>query len=425
MKLTVIPSRLRGTVSVPPSKSQAHRLIIGAALAEGTSHIANLAESQDIRATLNCMERLGAKISPDGSEITGIRPDTTRKELPVLDCGESGSTIRFLMPVALAVAGGGVFLGRGRLLERPYGPYEEIFARQGIEFRRESGRIILSGTLRPGAFALPGDVSSQFITGLLYALPLLDGDSDLVLTTPLESRGYVDLTLEALRQFQVTSLPLRQWSYHSVLEKLKQNGVTATDTGWHIFGGQRYQAADVTVEGDYSQAANFILAKGMGNNLSVTGLNPSSVQGDRVVLQYAEQLDGPGDVTLDVSQCPDLVPALAVRAALRAGEITRIVGAARLRLKESDRLAAVTAELNRIGGEVCETPDSLVIQGVERFRGGSCYGHQDHRIVMMLAMAATCSTGEIVIDGAEHVAKSYPTFWSDYEDLGGQIRRTE
>lgn len=406
MKVTITPRKLSGTIQVPPSKSQAHRLIIGAALANGTSHIHNLAHSQDICATLECMTQLGAIESQGGAVVTGIghsRPSTGI--LPVLDCGESGSTIRFLMPVALAVASGGVFRGRGRLMERPYKPYEDIFTRQNITFTRQPGQITLSGTLKPGRFELPGDVSSQFITGLLYALPLLEGDSELVLTTPLESRGYVELTLEALAQFGIVAHP--------------------TETGWKVPGSQVGHPADVTVEGDYSQASNYLVAASMGNPLTVTGLSTSSAQGDRIICDYARQLDGTGTVILSVRQCPDLVPALAVRAALRAGETTHIVDAARLRLKESDRLEAVTAELNKLGAQVEQTPDALIIHGVSRLHGGTCDSHGDHRIAMMLAVAATCADGVVEVTGAESVAKSYPNFWEDYEQLGGTIARTE
>ena len=390
MKVTITPRKLSGTIQVPPSKSQAHRLIIGAALANGTSHIHNLARSQDICATLECMTQLGAIESQGGAVVTGIgrsRPSTGI--LPVLDCGESGSTIRFLMPVA--VASGGVFRGRGRLMERPYKPYEDIFTRQNITFTRQPGQITLSGTLKPGRFELPGDVSSQFITGLLYALPLLEGDSELVLTTPLESRGYVELTLEALAQFGIVAHP--------------------TETGWKVPGSQVGHPADVTVEGDYSQASNYLVAASMGNPLTVTGLSTSSAQGDRIICDYARQLDGTGTVILSVRQCPDLVPALAVRAALRAGETTHIVDAARLRLKESDRLEAVTAELNKLGAQVEQTPDALIIHGVSRLHGGT--------------VAATCADGVVEVTGAESVAKSYPNFWEDYEQLGGTIARTE
>lgn len=403
MKIAITPQKLKGTIQAPPSKSQAHRLIIGAALADGVSCLSHLAESQDICATLDCMRQLGAQISPDGSQIEGIPRHQCRAQLPVLDCGESGSTIRFLMPVALAVAGGGVFRGRGRLLERPYGPYETIFAQQEILFQRQADHIKLSGTLKPGQFTLPGDISSQFITGLLYALPLLEGDSEIVLTTKLESRGYVDMTQEALEQFGIM--------------------VSATEQGWHVPGNQTYRETSVTVEGDYSQASNFILATSLGNQVEVQGLNPKSTQGDRIICRYAQQLDADGEVILDVSQCPDLVPALAMRAALREGQLTRIVGAARLRLKESDRLDAVTTELNRIGGQVEQSADALTIRGVKAFCRGVCDSHQDHRIAMMLAMAATCANGTIVVNGAEHVAKSYPDFWEDYEQLGGQLSR--
>ena len=397
MKIVITPKKLKGRIQIPPSKSQSHRLIIGAALADGVSRLSNLAESQD----MDCMRNLGAEISSDGSQIKGVSVQKNREQLPVLDCGESGSTIRFLMPVALAVAGGGVFHGRGRLLERPYAPYETIFTQQRIHFQRQSDRMILCGGLKPGRFELPGDISSQFITGLLYALPLLKGDSQIVLTTVLESRGYVDMTLEALSQFGVA--------------------VSATEQGWFVPGNQTYRRADVTVEGDYSQASNFILATSIGNELQVDGLQQNSVQGDRMICQYAQRLDNAGEVVLDVSQCPDLVPALAMRAALREGQLTRIIRAARLRLKESDRLDAVTTELNRIGGQVEQSVDALTIRGVRMFHGNSCDSHQDHRIAMMLAMAATCSDGRILVNGAESVAKSYPNFWEDYKSLGGLL----
>ena len=211
------------------------------------------------------------------------------------------------------------------------------------------------------------------------------------------------------------------------MEALAQFGIVAhpTETGWKVPGNQVGHPADVTVEGDYSQASNYIVAASMGNLLTVTGLSTSSAQGDRIICDYARQLDGTGTVTLSVRQCPDLVPALAVRAALRAGETTHIVDAARLRLKESDRLEAVTAELNKLGAQVEQTPDALIIHGVPHLHGGTCDSHGDHRIAMMLAVAATCADGVVEVTGAESVAKSYPNFWGDYEQLGGTIARTE
>ena len=225
------------------------------------------------------------------------------------------------------------------------GPYEAIFQQQGITFQRQPDSITLSGALKPGRFEVPGDVSSQFITGLLYALPLLDGESEIVLTTALESRGYVDLTLEALKQFGVQ--------------------VSFTEHGWQVPGGQRYQSADVAVEGTTPRLPTSFWRPAWAIHSRWRACGTDSAQGDRIVCQYAALLDGAGEVTLDVSQCPDLVPALAVRAALRDGAVTRIAGAARLRLKESDRLDAVTVELNRLGGQVEQTADTLTIRGVK------------------------------------------------------------
>ncbi len=412
MNITITPAPLTGAITPPPSKSQAHRLLIAAALAEGTSHISNVAFSQDITATLECMKALGAQAEADGSAVTltGIGSRRTPYSPCMcgaihLDCGESGSTLRFLIPVALAVAGGAFFTGRGRLLARPQKPYADLFAEKGIFFAHEAQAITAGGVLTPGSYELPGDVSSQFVTGLLYALPLLDGDSEIVLTTPLESRGYVDMTLLALEAFGVHA--------------------EETERGYHIPGGQVYRCSDLAVESDYSQAGFYYAAKGLGNEIEILGLNANSAQGDRCIVPYYEQLCGTGDVELDVSQCPDLVPALAAHAALRAGETTRIVNAARLRIKESDRLAAVTAELNKLGARVEEHPDSLTIRGVDTLHGGTVDAHNDHRIAMMLAVAATRADGPVTITGAESVKKSYPNFWEDYEALGGSIERGE
>lgn len=404
VKLT--PSRLQGRITPPPSKSQAHRLVIAAALAEGESRLENIALSKDITATLQCMRALGAEASPDGSCLRGLGGrKCVFEQPPVLDCFESGSTLRFLIPVALAVAGGGIFRGRGRLMERPQEPYEKLFAEKGISFVRDGGEIRVAGKLTPGAYCLPGDVSSQFITGLLYALPLLEGDSDLALTTALESSGYVDMTLDVLHRAGIVIEP--------------------TGRGWHIPGNQRYQAINAAVEADYSQAGFYCAANGIGGSVEILGLNPNSVQGDRVILAQCAALARPGTVELDVSQCPDLVPPLAAYAALRGGETTRIVGAARLRIKESDRLDTVTTQLNALGARITQHPDSLTIEGVPALHGGTVSACNDHRIAMMLAIAATRATGPVTITGAESVTKSYPNFWADYESLGGAVERME
>lgn len=403
MIVTITPATLRGAVTPPPSKSQAHRLLMAAALAEGESLVSNVAFSQDILATLDCLEQLGAEIEKgaDCVRIRGLDTAARRGELPRMNCRESGSTLRFMIPVALAAAGGGVFSGSGRLMERPQGPYETMFGEKGIPFVRKNGCILTQGTLKSGVYTLPGDVSSQFITGLLYALPLLEGDSEILLTTALESRGYVDMTVLALEAFGVS--------------------VEERETGYFIPGGQKYRPKDVTVEGDYSQAGFYYAAIGLGNDIDIQGLNPYSAQGDMRIVPYYLKLCGKGHVELDVSQCPDLVPALAVHAALRAGETAAITNAARLRIKESDRLAAVTAELNKLGADIEEYPDSLLIRGVEKLRGGAVESHNDHRIAMMLAMAATRADSPVILSGAESVSKSYPNFWEHYASLGGQF----
>lgn len=385
--LTVTPALLRGTVTPPPSKSQSHRILIAAALGTEKSRIGNLGRSEDIDATRRCMAAL----------------KTPGEGLPELDCGESGSTLRFLIPVALALRGGGRFTGHGRLMERPQEPYFAIFREKGIAWEQKDGTLTVQGRLTPGDYTLPGDVSSQFVTGLLYALPLLEGDSHILLTTPLESRGYIDMTLDALEQFGV---------------KAEYDG----DCVFRVPGNQKYQARDVVIEADWSNAAFWYAAVSLGCELDIQGLNAFSAQGDMRIVPYYMKLQGSGLVDLDVSQCPDLVPPLAAMAALRAGETTRIVNAARLRIKESDRLAAVTEVLNAMGAQVEEFEDHLVICGKERLAGGvTVSGHNDHRIAMMAAIAAIRCEGPVTITGAECVKKSYPGFWEDYRSLGGKL----
>ena len=390
MDVTMTPARLAGTVTPPASKSQAHRAVLALALSEGRGALPNLSPSQDIRATQDCVAalRTGRPAGEDG--------------LPVLDCGESGSTLRFLIPVALALRGGGHFTGRGRLMERPQGPYFDIFDAKGISYEQRDGVLTVRGTLPAGEYRLPGNVSSQFVTGLLYALPLLDGDSEIVLTTPLESRDYVAMTLDVLEQFGV-----RVENQH--YERFR------------VPGRQRFRARDFSIEADWSQAAFWYAAHLLGSNVKIEGLNAFSVQGDMVIAAHYARLSRLGDVTIDVSQCPDLVPPLAAMAAVREGA-TGLTNAARLRIKESDRLATVTEVLNTMGAAVEEFPDSLTIHGKPCLSGGvTVDSHNDHRIAMMAAIAATRCERPVTITGAECVAKSYPTFWVDYEKLGGRL----
>lgn len=412
MKVRITPAKLQGTITPPPSKSQAHRLIIAAALSDGECTISNVAFSQDILATLDAMKQLGAqwqKLSADSIWVKGIGSgDPIRQEdgLPHLDCGESGSTLRFLIPIGLAVAGGGAFTGRGRLMERPQKPYFDLFDEKGITYTQENGVLTVRGTLTSGTYALAGNVSSQFFTGLLYALSLLEGNSVICSTTALESRSYIDMTVEAMKQFGV-----------AVGE--------GDDLSFSITGGQTYCAHDCSVEADWSQTGFYYAALGIGNELEITGMNAYSCQGDMKIVPYYLKMLQSGDVELDVSDCPDLVPPLAVQAALRGeGNITRIVNAARLRIKESDRLTAVTTVLNALGAHIEELPDGLVIYGKDALEGGITVDpFNDHRIAMMTAMAATRCRKEVAVVNAECVQKSYPNFWEDYEKLGGKLRR--
>ena len=386
MDIRITPKKLSGAVTPPPSKSMAHRYLLAMMLSGENGSISNLKDSQDILATKRCVESLKS-----------ARPG----ELPLLDCGESGSTLRFLIPIALAITGGGRFTGHGRLMERPQKPYFDLFDEKGISYTLENRVLTVEGQLTPGVYTLPGDVSSQFVTGLLYALPLLEGDSEIRITSPLESRGYVDMTLDTLKTFGVT------------VENLDHET-------FRVPGRQTYWAQNITVEADWSQAAFWYAANFLDNPVDVQGMNAYSVQGDMIVAKYYWLLARPGEtVNIDLSGCPDLLPPLAVMAAVRSG-VTHFTGAARLRLKESDRLATVCAMLKALGGRAEEGPDTLTVTG-GTLTGGTVNGANDHRIVMAAAIAATACTEPVTILGAEAVSKSYPDFFEVYKQLGGDI----
>ena len=415
MFLAIIsPSVIRGTLTPPPSKSAAHRLLIAAALA-GEGRVRGLSLSADMEATLRAVRGLGVSVRLDGDAacFAPAPPSSSPSPLPV-DCGESGSTLRFLIPLYAARGIPAVFTGHGRLPERPLGVYADCLPPHGVTLSAASGLpLTVTGRLTGGDFALPGDVSSQFITGLLFALPLCREDSRIRLTTPLESAGYVDMTLQVLRQAGIRVEPL--------------------EDGWFIPGSQTYRPLDTAVESDWSQAAFLLAAGALGGEVTLTGLNPASAQGDREALSLFRRFgaaveEAPGRIVcrkaplhgidIDAAQIPDLVPVLAVTAALADG-VTHITGAARLRLKESDRLAAVADGIRRLGGRVEEGPDSLTITGVSRLAGGRAEGYNDHRIVMALSMAALGCEAPVTVTDAQSVAKSWPAFFEDYRAIGG------
>ncbi len=407
MDIRITPKRMRGAVTVPPSKSVAHRMIISAALADGVSEISNLYPSVDILATMDCMRALGAKVDfkDDKAVIEGIKkvPDKA-----VLDCHESGSTLRFLIPVACALGINAEFIGSAKLPQRPITPFTSEFPKHGVAFdfrKAENGCSLpcsISGKLTAGRFEIDGSVSSQFITGLMLALPLLDGDSEVVLTSALNSKPYVDITLGVLCDFGCD--------------------ISQTESGYFIKGNRKLKPFSGSVEGDYSQAAFFRVANALGSELEINGLNKNSLQGDKIIEDICESYTAGGckPFDIDCSDIPDLVPILTVLACFCNGK-SRLTNVARLRFKESDRLAVTAECLNSIGGKVTVLEDCLEIEGVETFKGGEIYGHNDHRIPMSMAIAATRCESPLIIRGAECVRKSYPDFFDVYKTLGGEI----
>ena len=433
MNVTITPARLEGTVKAPASKSEAHRLLICAALSPGTCDIDCDTTSQDIDATAECLRALGAQVTrtrlgfrvvPIPRDETG-RPRARRGSL--LDCGESGSTLRFLLPVAAALACDARLTGHGRLPERPLSPlYEELVAHGSELGPKGIMPLSVGGCLSAGRFTIAGNVSSQYVSGLLMATPLLDQPTEVLVTEPVESLPYIDLTIAALREFGV--------------EVARQKVATPDGGALSLTVGPRpglVSPGGVTVGGDWSNAAFWLCAAALGNPVRVTGVNPDSVQGDRAVLGALALLgarvsrqpgavdvtpDDPRGTRLDVRSCPDLVPPLAAVAACSAGTTT-VTGAARLRIKESDRLETICACVNALGGNCSTTEDGLVIQGVESLAGGTVDAANDHRIAMMAAIMATRCEGPVTILGAQCVAKSYPAFFEDYASLGGNVTK--
>lgn len=428
MKVKIKPSILSGEIVIQPSKSYSHRAIISAALAKGKkkSKINNLKFSVDIETTVKIMENWGAKITKKESSLEIIGNDG--KIVPknnYIQCNESGSTIRFLIPIALTSENELIFDGKGKLIDRPLDSYYKIFDKQEIKYETSEGKLPLkvNGKLKAGNYEIDGNVSSQFITGLLYSLPLLDGDSTIVINKNLESKGYVDLTLEILKLSGI---------------KIKNNDYKS----FEIKGNQEYKSFDYTVEGDYSQVAFWIVAgiisANKDNVIKCLHLNKYSLQGDKAIIEIVQKMGAKLEIfddyvivkpsktkgtIIDVSQCPDIAPILTVLGALSEGE-TKIINAERLRIKESDRIISIKTELNKLGAKIEEIGDSLVIQGIKTFEGGvEVSAWNDHRIAMSLAVASIRCKNEIVIDEAESVKKSYPHFWDDFEKMGGQIEK--
>lgn len=396
MNIRLYPTKLRGTVPAIASKSMAHRLLICAALADTETRLLCGSLSQDITATVQCLSALDADIRNTGEGFL-VSPGMGRSSSG-LYCGESGSTLRFLLPVAAALGHSCLFHLAGRLSARPLSPLEEELIAHGVSISRpRENQLLLTGVLRPGAYTLPGNVSSQFISGLLMALPLLNGASQLTVTGTMESAPYVDLTLEALGCFGAKVFR-------------RDNVFILTPAAYHSPG-------TIQVEGDWSGAAFWFGANAMGSRVTVTGLAKNSLQGDRAIGTLLAALGH--NRTVDVSQTPDLFPILAVAATAAEGS-THFMGGARLRLKESDRIRSVAKLLHALGGITEEVPHGLTVHSTS-LKGGTVDSCADHRIAMAAAVAATCCREPVTILDSEVTAKSYPGFWKDYISLGGKI----
>ncbi len=424
-KIEIIPTKLEGKVNTPPSKSMSHRAIICGGLAEGVSNIDNLILSDDIKATIDGMRALGSHIECFESKLCKGRYTVTingdesiKSKKNTIDCKESGSTLRFLIPLACYTGEKIKFTGRGKLVERPLNTYYEIFDEQSVDYQNNDGNLPLEikGIIKPDVFRIKGNISSQFITGLMFLLPLLNGDSKIEITTELESKGYVDLTTDMLNKF---GIEIKEREYKE----------------FFIKGNQKYKSRDYIVEGDYSQAAFWIVAGLLGGNISCKNISKDSLQGDRAIVDIVKEMGGKIEIgqdhieiscshthgtIIDASQCPDLVPILAVLGSLSRG-ITKIVNAERLRIKESDRLKAISTELNKLGANITELKDGLIIEGKESLKGGIVDSWNDHRIAMALAIASIRCTEPVIITGSDAVKKSYPQFWEDFKKLGGKI----
>lgn len=399
MKVKILPSKTSGEVSAPPSKSFAHRYLIGSVLSRGKCVIKNIADSDDISATLSCIEKLGGSVTKDGNIVTVIPTNEKQIENAVFDCKESGSTLRFFIPVVLATgAKNCTFLGSERLLARGIKEYEKLFENSDIKINSDKKSIEVNGKLTSGNYEISGEVSSQYTTGMLFALSVLDGKSTLKITGNAESRAYVDMTIKVLKDF----------------------GADITETEKNFFeinGKGRLSPGEFTVEGDWSNAAFLIALSRLVGTISVSGLNENSVQGDRFLSAAFDTLDGE-NAEIDLKDCPDLAPILFSYAAYKNGG--KFINTRRLRVKESDRANVMAEELKKFGANVKVYENSVEIEKTQlKPPIVPLCGHNDHRIVMALSVLAAVFGAEI--DGAEAVNKSYPDFFRVIKKAGVNV----
>lgn len=419
MNVTITPNQLKGDVIIPPSKSLSHRAIIAASLALGKSTISNVIYSDDIKATIAAMRSCGAKIE-EYSDYLVIEGSKVKRVNDIINANESGSTIRFMIPIALVCDEPITFTGNNHLVKRPLDLYTEIFDKFNIKYELPTDNFLpmkVYNGIKPGIYEIRGDISSQFITGLLYSLPLLNGDSKIVITTKLESKGYIDLTMDILKKFGISI-------------------ITDDYITFDIKGNQEYKPYDYTIEGDYSQVAFWAVAGMLGADIKMLNMNEDSFQGDKKILKDIEDFGGeckfngsiltskpvsPKACTIDFAQSPDLGPILTVLAAVSEGT-TKFINVERLRIKECDRVTCMIEELTKMGAILEETKDTMTITGVKRLKGSmDLDSHNDHRIVMALVIASLVCEGDLKINNAKAIRKSYPHFFEAFEAVGGRV----
>lgn len=391
------PSKLSGNVSAPPSKSMAHRYLIGASLSKGKCTLSGVDYSEDILASIDCLKALGVEIFTDDDKVT-INPENFMKtEKPVLECRESGSTLRFFIPLALCMGKEVTLKGSTRLFERPLDVYEKLCRENNFMFNKTANSVTLSGKLKSGSYKIRGDISSQFITGLIFALVYLDDNSSITIIPPFESRSYINLTISALK------------SFGAEVEFVDEYNIAIRKTDMRPYSGK--------IEGDYSNAAFLDAFNYIGSKVSVHNLYTDSLQGDKVYKSYFDKIMK-GTPTLDISDCPDLGPVLFALAALKNGAI--FTGTDRLKAKESDRGAAMHEELKKLGGGLVFGENMITVPKQElKYNGSILDGHNDHRIVMAMSVILSKIGGEI--SGIEAVRKSYPSFFDDIKKLGAEV----
>ena len=397
MIATFTPCRLTGTINAPPSKSMAHRYLIGSALSGKACSLSGVDYSEDILATMNCLKALGTKLTTDGDQLTVDPTGFMQTDNPILECRESGSTLRFFLPLALCMGRPVTLRGSLRLLERPMEIYEELCREQGFLFRRNSDSITVCGELKSGNYTLRGNISSQFITGMVFALLYLGEASSIRILPPFESKSYVDLTILALRSFGAT--------------------VTFTDDYTITIGKSQLHTWSGQIEGDYSNAAFLDAFNHLGSMVSIGNLKRESLQGDRIYKSYFSQISD-GSPTLDISDCPDLGPILFALAAMKNGAV--FTGTDRLKAKESDRGKAMDEELKKLGGGLIFGSNTITVPKQSlQYQDTILNGHNDHRIVMALSVILSQIGGSIA--GAEAIRKSYPGFFKDIRQLGAEV----